>query len=251
MLFRLISRKLFKISYIICYIVFVLDVITALLCIRHNAIISIGWIIAVICELLLYFVNPKWHIDASSKTIVDKDEKDKIQVKNNKIRDEFTFKEKNPIKFRFFIVGIIVSILLYLFFAFDFFFTPQSNPLDDSKYQVRVLTDGLKIRDDDFDVIGRVKEGEVYTVLDMYYQNYSNCSLWYKIKTGQGVSGYICGQMDYVEPVNPEKSFQANERDTSLKQLRVVNNFINMRNESSATGDVVGVVYKDEIYTIN
>ena len=53
LLFRLISRKLFKISYIICYIVFVLDVITALLCIRHNAIISIGWIIAVICELLL------------------------------------------------------------------------------------------------------------------------------------------------------------------------------------------------------
>ena len=250
LLFRLISRKLFKISYIICYIVFVLDVITALLCIRHNAIISIGWIIAVICELLLYFVNPKWHIDASLKTIVNKEEKDKIQAKNNKIRNEFTFKVKNPIKFIFFLLGTVASILVYFAFAWNLLFTSQSNPIDDSKYQVKVLVDDLKIRDENFDVVGKVKKGDIYTVLDLNYHSFSNCSLWYKIKTNREISGYICGQTNYVEPLNPEVSVQANERDTSVKQLVVVNDFVNVRDDSKQNGDIVGVVYKDEIYTI-
>ena len=140
--------------------------------------------------------------------------------------------------------------MVYFAFAWNLLFTSQSNPIDDSKYQVKVLVDDLKIRDENFDVVGKVKKGDIYTVLDLNYHSFSNCSLWYKIKTNREISGYICGQTNYVEPLNPEMSLQANERDTSVKQLVVVNDFVNVRDDSKQNGDIVGVVYKDEIYTI-
>ena len=43
---------------------------------------------------------------------------------------------------------------------------------------------------------------------------------------------------------------QSNGRDTSVKQVKVVNDFINIRDRAGTNGSKIGKVYKDEIYDV-
>lgn len=47
-----------------------------------------------------------------------------------------------------------------------------------------------------------------------------------------------------------EKVVQTNERDESKEQFKVTNEFINIRKENDSKSELLGKVYKDEIYTI-
>ena len=47
-----------------------------------------------------------------------------------------------------------------------------------------------------------------------------------------------------------EEVVQSNERDETLNQFKVTNEYINIRKENDSKSDILGKVYKDEIYTI-
>lgn len=47
-----------------------------------------------------------------------------------------------------------------------------------------------------------------------------------------------------------EKPSQSNERDTNRLQLRIINNYINIRSEANPDSELLGKVEKDEIYDI-
>ena len=101
------------------------------------------------------------------------------------------------------VLTAIILIIGFLFWPgkekFD-----QSNPRDVNKTQVKIIVKALNIRKEptvDSKDIGTVYLDEIFTVLehidnDDYY--------WYKIKTKQGVTGYIASDRnnEYVEVVN-------------------------------------------------
>lgn len=81
----------------------------------------------------------------------------------------------------------------------------QSNERNPNVLQVRVITESLKIRNlPNGNVVGTVKEGEIYTVLDVY-EGYTS-TRWYKIKTGLNIEGYIGDSFEnsyYLERLEP------------------------------------------------
>jgi len=43
---------------------------------------------------------------------------------------------------------------------------------------------------------------------------------------------------------------QTNERDETKEQIKIVNDYINIRKENDSQSELLGKVYKDEIYTV-
>ena len=102
--------------------------------------------------------------------------------------------------------SIIVTVILLIT---AIFFWPsssntQSNPIDKTKIQIKVIVKRINIRKEPTiysDDIGDVYEGEIYTVLEHiddsdYY--------WYKITTNNGITGYIASDPngEYVEIIS-------------------------------------------------
>lgn len=102
--------------------------------------------------------------------------------------------------------SIIVTVILLIT---AIFFWPsssntQSNPIDKTKTQIKVIVKRINIRKEPTiysDDIGDVYEGEIYTVLEHiddsdYY--------WYKITTNNGITGYIASDPngEYVEIIS-------------------------------------------------
>ena len=118
------------------------------------------------------------------------EEKD-IQLKKNKnIKENFKTKEKQQKKF----ISIIIIIITILFIGINILIsitTPQQNNRDTSKDQIQITNDFIRIRqypNISDTVLGQVKEGEIYTILDKE-KEYG--SYWYKIKTNTGITGYV------------------------------------------------------------
>ena len=105
---------------------------------------------------------------------------------------------------------ILNIVLTAIILVIGFLFWPgkekfnQSNPRDVNKTQVKIIVKALNIRKEptvDSKDIGTVYLDEIFTVLehidnDDYY--------WYKIKTKQGITGYIASDRynEYVEVIN-------------------------------------------------
>ena len=105
---------------------------------------------------------------------------------------------------------ILNVVLTAIILVIGFLFWPgkekfnQSNPRDVNKTQVKITVKALNIRKQptvESDDIGTVYLDEIFTVLehidnDDYY--------WYKIKTKQGITGYIASDRnnEYVEVIN-------------------------------------------------
>jgi len=47
-----------------------------------------------------------------------------------------------------------------------------------------------------------------------------------------------------------DKIIQSNQRDETKEQVEITNDYINIRKEASSESDVLGKVYKEEIYTV-
>lgn len=78
----------------------------------------------------------------------------------------------------------------------------QTNARDESIQQLEIVNDEINIREDHTtksNTIGKVKKGEIYTILDEIKDEYYT---WYKIKTENEIEGYIAGTYEetkYVE----------------------------------------------------
>lgn len=49
---------------------------------------------------------------------------------------------------------------------------------------------------------------------------------------------------------NEDEIVQTNERDESKEQIKITNEYINIRKENDSSSEALGKVYKDEIYTV-
>lgn len=103
------------------------------------------------------------------------------------------------------VINFMVTLLFILVTAF--FFWPkdtkiqQSNAIDTTKTQIKIIVKRLNIREEatiDAKDIGDVYQDEIYTVLEVVEKN---DYYWYKINTANNISGYIASDKkeEYVE----------------------------------------------------
>ena len=126
--------------------------------------------------------------------------------------------------------------------------SPPYSPDDESpslpglKFTVKVICNELNIRKEasfTSQVVGTVKKGEVYTIVEV-----SN-GLG-RLKSGVG---WISMGTDYVEKVTVDSSSTSTDSFSSFT-VKVICNELNIRKEASFTSQVVGTVKKGDVYTI-
>jgi len=262
------SRKTFEKSNYLILIGFVLEILTAFILLKYSFIPYINWIINVVLAIVLYFINPKWHLDASSKIIVNKIDKEKIQQKNKLIRDNFIDKSKQIIKIKVIFAITFILAIIYIALVYFKYTAPQENGRNNQVEQLEVIAKTLYINeleiysyDDDYYSydsyhIGMVREGEIYTILDKIYTDDGYCRVWYEIETETGINGFVCGldhSNRYVKLLakgNEEYLDSSNIRDTSKNQLKVTAEYLNIRDDAYLGGQILGMVEKNQIYDI-
>lgn len=70
----------------------------------------------------------------------------------------------------------------------------QSNERNETLNQLEIINDEINIRQDadtKSEKIGKVVKGEIYTIIETKEDNYYT---WYKIKTNNGIEGFIAGK---------------------------------------------------------
>ncbi len=210
-------------------------------------------LLATVIFVIVY--KPKWHLNTDKKAIMNRDEIDKQMLKNKLIVEGFETKAKCAgIDKKIYIVVIVVIMLLGVHAAYlQLGRFPQTNVRDESKDQIEILTNTILFKKPQFyTTIGKIEAGEVYTILDTVG---TGVRRFYKVRTAKGVTGYILGSTTKVlcsENSMECKSLtmQTNERDSNKMQLKVVVDYINIRQEAGDESALLGKVYRDEIYTI-
>ena len=126
--------------------------------------------------------------------------------------------------------------------------SPPYSPDDESpslpglKFTVKVICNELNIRKEasfTSQVVGTVKKGDVYTIVEV-----SN-GLG-RLKSG---AGWISMGTDYVEKVKIDSPTDSTDSSSSFT-VKVICNELNIRKEASFTSQVVGTVKKGDVYTI-
>ncbi len=240
---RMRNRKLVHISNYVMLGTFLLEFILVEVAMKYFCVPCLFYWFTVALSFILFFVNPAWNLDTSTKTIVEGEEKDKLLFKNKIIRENFKKKDKFPFPKKFFFLGLGLCVIVYGFTAFHAIFSDYGNARDKSKVQMEIASSYMTVRNSYEQVVGIAKEGEIYTILSISSDGSKIC---FEVEQRNHVRGYICGTSSDFNML----SGQGNERDTSVKQLEVTYNFIRIRSESSSYSNIVGQVSKGEIYTI-
>lgn len=261
----IVKRKLYKlrnVSIVLSYIFLVLGILVISLYgyipnIWSND-IFILYFFMLVPSFILLFVNPKWKLNVSNKSIMTEEEKNKQIIENEKIKNNFVTKEKQIKNIIFIIISsIIVVILLINTLNRNLsIFTKASNKENDTYNQVKVLS--LKYirkypQEDTYIYVGHVTEGDIYNILDIVDKDRQR---FIKIKTNTGITGYLLSGDDIEFKLNKSSDLykkwfiQSNERNEFVKQLKVINDYINIRKSATIYSDIVGQVFKEEIYNV-
>lgn len=131
----------------------------------------------------------------------------------------------------------------------------QSNIRDASINQIRILDDNIVLRDkpsENADLIGRVYAEDIYTVGEVTFEP---GLVWYEITTADGTNGYInCSTItdtrDIEELLIDRISYASVFRDNSVWQIRVLEEYRNLRAKPDSGSDIIGKVFMDEIFTV-
>lgn len=261
----IVKRKLYKlrnVSIVLSYIFLILGILVISLYgyipnIWSND-IFILYFFMLVPSFILLFVNPKWKLNVSNKSIMTEEEKNKQIIENEKIKDNFVTKEKQIKNIIFIIISSIIVVIL-LINALNrnlSIFTKASNKENDTYNQVKVLS--LKYirkypQEDTYIYVGHVTEGDIYNILDIVDKDRQR---FIKIKTNTGITGYLLSGDDIEFKLNKSSDLykkwfiQSNERNEFVKQLKVINDYINIRKSATIYSDIVGQVFKEEIYNV-
>ena len=261
----IVKRKLYKlrnVSIVLSYIFLILGILVISLYgyipnIWSND-IFILYFFMLVPSFILLFVNPKWKLNVSNKSIMTEEEKNKQIIENEKIKNNFVTKEKQIKNIIFIIISSIIVVIL-LINALNrnlSIFTKASNKENDTYNQVKVLS--LKYirkypQEDTYIYVGHVTEGDIYNILDIVDKDRQR---FIKIKTNTGITGYLLSGDDIEFKLNKSSDLykkwfiQSNERNEFVKQLKVINDYINIRKSATIYSDIVGQVFKEEIYNV-
>lgn len=158
-------------------------------------------------------------------------------------------KDKKKLK----IPMIITVVLLVVSLLFSGISPRQENGRDNSKKQIEIVHYTLNVREKpsvESDKVGVLNKGEVYNVLEtVETEDYT----WYKIKTNFDIVGYVASGENhaYVKLLSTDEAEgQSNERDESKNQIEISASHLSIYDSMSEQRNVLGKVYKDEIYTV-
>ena len=211
---------------------------------------------------LVWLIKPRWHIDSSLKLVVDKERKEKIQKENDTLVKNFEEKDKKVVnKFVYLILFAILFVLVI--FNGVYVINTKANGKNKNKTQIQVINEyaGIYSDEDLKYIIARAEYEGYYDIIEEVsgydvpngFTQLENVTA-YKVETENGIIGYISassakkiyGRNDPLYGVE-----QTNERDTSVLQVRVITDYINLRKQTNLySSSIIGKVYKDEIYTV-
>ena len=129
----------------------------------------------------------------------------------------------------------------------------QSNGRNSKVLQIRVLQDFMNVRKDaseNASIVTQAGKDDIFSVLDVVYELPHT---WYKIKTNQGVEGYIASggdhsNLEYLAPQG-KPSIQSNGKDDSKSQYEVWGSQY-LYKSASTDAQVIGMLYRGEVYNI-
>lgn len=254
-----INRKLFKKRKYFFILSLLFEFFTYFTVLQYGFILFdsftfIGGIVGGI--IILCLINPSWILDVSKKSIMNTEDKDKQIEINKKIKKNFKVKEKKCVKPIFYII-LVVVVLIYFIYLFSIGHS-QTNKQDKNKNQVEIvgISAILNKPQTDFNdakFLGILRKGEVYNIIGVEQDENNRYA---KIKTNNGISGLVLVDNNVkVHCLKDSKEcidnfVQTNERNTTVKQLEVLVDFINIREEAGTYYGKKGQIYKGEIYTI-
>ena len=129
----------------------------------------------------------------------------------------------------------------------------QSNGLNNKVLQIKVLQDFMNVRKDaseNSSIVTQAGKDDIFSVLDIVYELPHT---WYKIKTNQGIEGYIASGGDHsnLEYLAPQGkiSTQTNAKNDSKEQYSV-NWATYLYSSTSKDSKVIGMLYRGEVYNI-
>lgn len=231
--------------------------------------IFLFYICDIIALIVSHLIVPKWNLDTSSKTIMNKEDKDKQIEKNNYIRKNFKMKEKNSKPNKRIIIIILILLLLTSLIVFVKIYKilpfRQSNLQNSSITQIHTLgkkklysSPNLKSK-----VLLSVRGYDYYDILDteeIKVNKYLRPYGFIKIKTNKNVEGYlylgeenlynydygidykiICGKDDIK---CQEKFIYSNKRNEKEKQLIITNETLNLRTNHSTSSNIIVTLKK-------
>lgn len=114
----------------------------------------------------------------------------------------------------------------------------QSNERDETKNQIKVITDYINIRRSNSvnsDKIGKVYKDEIYTIIS---EEDNSDFKWIEIETNNKIHGYISGSSDYVEkliPTNDKEDDTENVNTTTTKDNETNKTNSNKSNSNKTT----------------
>lgn len=122
----------------------------------------------------------------------------------------------------------------------------QSNKLDITKNQIKILVPKINIKESSSIVsknIGEVYKDEIYTILDVIEDNHN---IWYKITTNTGISGFIVNEKEYnwIEIINATQP-------SIIEQKNGISGLENKKEElSSNSYNLIYECNKTDIYAL-
>lgn len=141
-----------------------------------------------VINVILLAIKPKWQL-AQKVVYVTHEVKNQILEKNKKIRSNFIEKEKYPMYLK------ILLIVGVVFFSISII---SNSMVEMRPMQIKIINDYINIREETYNdstKLGIVEKNEVYEVLE---KEDTYRGVWYKIKTKDGIEGYIYSG-DYYE----------------------------------------------------
>ena len=263
--FSILNRKIFKYKNMLIDAGYVSAIITLLLLVRYCyfPVVNIYYrfpiyifVMIFIPSLIARFIKPKWKINVSDKTIMNEEDKNKQLELNKNLKDNFLLYEKVYFIKRYYFISAIIIVILLIVALFSYWGKiNSSNRLNESVDQIKILsTKYILSRASDYaNYKGYVNPGDYYTIQDIVI---SGRSKYLKITTNKMVSGYIKhdGNVAVICSENSEecgKNFiQTNKRNQMYNQISIEVEYINIRKKDSVNSDIIGQVYKNEIYTV-
>ena len=258
-IFKFLGRKKFRISKFFILATIIIETLSYCNIIRYGYFPYLGLnkfgisitAFIIISNIFLLIVNPKWHIDSSSKLVMNKENKEKRQELNNKIIREFKEKEEKIINKKYYISFAIIVMIASLISIYQI--SPIKNSVDKNENmdQLEITGDTAIYKKSDFHFpYGYVQENDFVDILETI-KDENGLVKSYKVKNGKNVLGYI--KNDKAKLIYGKNSefygkTQSNERNEKVFQVRVISETIRIRTEPG--GKEIGTVNKGEIYTV-
>lgn len=259
---KFLGRKKYRLSKLFILSSVIIEILSICNFVRfgyfpYGGLNKIGILISafiLISEIMLLLVNPKWHIDSSSKVVMNKENKEKRQEINNKIIKEFKEKEEKIVHKKYYICAGIIVLVFSLLAVY--MVAPIKTSVDKSGEvdQLEILGETVIYKADNFYYpCGYALENDYVDILETK-KDENGLVESYKVRNGKNISGYI--KADKVKMVYGRNSefygkTQSNDRNEKILQVKIVNETLRVRTEPNTwNGKEIGKVYKDEIYTV-